>query len=256
MKKRTRTTLFIICVVLFCLVAPSMILYSQGYRVDFEKKRIVQTGGLYLKVLPADAEVYINGKFKDGTTFFTNSLFIENLLPKTYQIEVKKDGYHPWQKTLAVREKEVTDAKNIVLITQSPDFTILTTSPEEISLIVAEIAASATSSDKQKVIEVSDYEIWIVFPEKQTGQSLEEQPDKLFLTRFSKKISQVYWLNDYYLIFNLGNKIKVAEIDSRDRLNMVDLAEFESPEIFWSRADEKLYVLSEGKLYLSTNLLP
>ncbi len=256
MQKRTRTILFIICVVLFCLAAPSIILYSQGYRVDLGGKRIVQTGGLYFKALPPNAEIYINGEFRDKTAFLTNSLFIENLLPKTYQVEVKKEGYRSWEKNLTVEERKVTDAKNIILITQEPDFTLFSTSTQEINLTVAGITASATSSDKEKIIEATDYEIWVFFPNKQTEKPSIEQKERIFLTRFSEKIGKIFWFNDYYLIFNLSDKIKVVEIDDRDRINMVDIAEFENPEIFWSQKDKKLYVLSEGKLYVATNLLP
>ena len=44
---------------------------------------------------------------------------IENLLPKTYAIQVKKDGYQAWTKDLPVREKQVTEIKRIVLFPQS-----------------------------------------------------------------------------------------------------------------------------------------
>jgi len=64
----------------------------------------------------------------------------------------------------------------------------------------------------------------------------------LFLTRFSEKIGRIFWLTNDYLIFNVGDKIKIAEIDSRDQLNVIDLAEFNSPQIFWSQKDGKLYV--------------
>jgi len=245
MKKRRRTILFIICVVFFVLVAPLMVLYSQGFRFDFNPtsggKRIVQTGALYFKVLPTGADVYLNGKFKDKTAFFTNSLLIENLLPKTYQIEIKKEGYHPWQKNLTVKETQVTEAKNIILFPEKLNFTI-------VNNLIPEIEPSATSSDKKRVIERSnDYEIWILF--------LEEE-EEVFLTRFSEKIGNIFWLTDYYLIFNVWDKIKVAEIDDRDKLNIIDLAQFPEPQIFWDQKNRKLYVLSEEKLYVAENLLP
>ena len=245
MTKRARTILFITCLILFALATPTIILYSQGYRVDFNPlpggKIIVQTGGLYFRVLPARTDVYLNAKFKDKTAFFGNSLLIENLLPKTYLVEIKKQGYHTWQKNLEVKEAQVTEAKNIILFPEKPDFTLISQS-------LPKIAESATSSDKKKVIErPNDYEIWVFF--------LEEE-ERIFLTRFSEKIGHIFWLTDDYLIFNVGDKIKIAEIDSRDTLNIIDLAEFNNPEIFWSQKDKKLYVLSQGNRYLSDNLLP
>jgi len=240
MTKKTRTILFSICAFLFAVTAPSIIFYSQGYRLDFAARKIVQTGGLYFKVAPRSAQVYINGKPKDTTSIFTNSSLVKNLLPKTYAIEISKDGYYSWQKNLEVKEKQVTEAKNITLFPKNINFATT-------SFPVPQTITSATSSDGQKVIEADQHEIWI---------SLTKEKEKIFLVRFSETISKVFWLNDYYLIFNVGNKIKVAEIDDRDRLNVIDLAEFKTPEIFWDSANNKLYVLSGGALYVSEGLLP
>ena len=256
MTKRMRTVLFIVCVVLFVLVAPSVIFYSQGYRFDFETRRVVQTGGIYLRASQRNAEIYLNGKLKDTTSIFTNSRLIENLLPKTYSVEIKKEGYHTWQKNLEVREKQVAEAKNVLLIRQNPDFSLVATSTKEIDNIVSIIEPSATSSDENRLIEFNDHEIWISFTEIRDDKVFRDSQEKVFLTRFSGIIGKIFWFGDYYLIFNVGNKIKIAETDDRDRLNIIDLVEFESPEIFWDGENNRLYVLSKGKLYLAENLLP
>jgi hypothetical protein len=235
------------------LAAPSLIFYSQGYRFDFETKRIVQTGGLYLKAAPRGAQVYINGILKDETSVFGSSSLIKNLIPKTYSIEVRKQGYHSWQKNLPVLEKQVTEAKNIILFPEEVNFQKLnaTTTPS--------ILASATSSDQNKVLEFTNYEIWVSFLRGRENQSPSNSKEKVFLTRLSEKICQVLWLNDYYLVFTAGDgcsKIKVAEIDDRDKLNVIDLAQFPAPQIFFDRKVNKLYVWSEETLYSAENLLP
>ncbi|MDP3990688.1 MAG: PEGA domain-containing protein [Candidatus Nealsonbacteria bacterium] len=256
MHKKTRTALFITLILLFAVVTPSVILYSQGYRFDFETKQVVQTGGFYFRALPKSANVYLNGKFKAKTSIFTGSTLIENILPKTYSVEIKKTGYHTWQKNLEVKEKQVADAKNVVLFPENPDFKKLTENEKEITSILSQIEYSATSSDKSKLIEPNEHEIWITFIDSRTENSLDSSPKRIFLTRFSEKIRSVSWLNDYYLIFSLNNKIKVAEIDDRDKLNVIDLAEFPSPKIYWDRNKKTLYLVSEGTLYLTENLLP
>jgi len=247
MTKKTRTILFGICAFLFVLTAPSVIFYSQGYRIDFANKKIVQTGGFYFKATPRSVQVHINGKLKDTTSLFTSSSLIENLMPKTYAVEISKEGYYSWQKTLKVKEKQVTEAKNITLVPKIPDLAKLEFDQKEIENTVSQYAPSATSSDRQKIVKADQHEIWVEFAKDEK---------KIFLLRFSENIDKVYWLNDYYLIFNVGNKIKIAEIDDRDRLNVIDIAEFETPEIFWDSLNGKLYVLSEGNLYVSEKLLP
>lgn len=240
MTKRTRTILFASFVFLFALISPLIVLYSQGYRFDFETKKIVQTGGLYFKVAPRSAQIYLNGKLKNTTSILNSSSLVENLMPKTYAVEISKEGYHSWKKTLTVKEKQVTDAKNITLIPQNINFAT-TNSP------LPEIIISATSSDSQKVIEYDEHEVLIKFTKEE---------EKIFLTRFSETIGKIFWFNDYYLIFNAGDKLKIAEIDDRDRLNIIDIAQFKAPEIFWDSVDNKLYVLSENSLYVSEKLLP
>ena len=44
---------------MFLLIAPTAVFYSLGYRIDFDSKKISQTGGLFLKVLPKQVEVYL-----------------------------------------------------------------------------------------------------------------------------------------------------------------------------------------------------
>jgi len=130
MVKKVRAVIFWVCLFLFLLAAPLTIFYSQGYRFDLNPpaggKKITQTGGIFLKVIPKQAEIYLNEKLKKKTDFFFGSALVENLLPRKYKIEVKKEGYLSWQKSLEVKEKEVTEVKNIILFPQNLNFTVLT----------------------------------------------------------------------------------------------------------------------------------
>jgi len=415
MTRKTRTVLFLICLFLFLLIAPVTIFYSQGYRFDIDSKKITQTGGLFLKIEPKQVEIYINGELKKKTDFFFGSALIENLLPKKYKIEIKKEGYYPWEKNLEIKERQVTEVKNIVLFSENPTFNILTAgvkdfwfSPDEKKIILfeesemgwalklydleknvksqlteerdfyskgadllnlefsedsneiyldigmkeeekyftlklnklpptltkREIATSSEniiasqvfnedsyyldksgylfknetrltenpfpvkaeteyvleifqnfvflrenqtlyqfnpdlksfekcfeninflkiSPDFKKIAYFSNSEIWILFLKEVVSQPIKKSGEKVFLVRLSEKINDVFWLNSDYLVFNTGNKIKIAEIDDRDRINMVDIAEFENPKIFFSQKQKKLYILSNGNLYTSEAL--
>jgi hypothetical protein len=429
MAKKTRTIVFLICLLAFLLISPAAILYSQGYRIYFNPPdggiRISQTGGLFLKVLPKQAEVFLNGKLSEKTDFFFGSVFIENLLPQKYKVEIKKEGYHPWEKTLEVKEKEVTEAKSVVLFPRDVSFNLLFGNLEQFWLFpdgkkitlmeqdgtdwtleiynldkktenhlinnknfagqvrLADLSFSedsktiyleinsgeeseyfnlteldkpepllneteplllpaenivayrkdgsdiyyldetghlfknekrlsaATSAltpiqgteynleifrnfiflrdkeknnlykfndelavfeiffenaktlkvspDNEKLAYFSNYEIWIFSP-KNGNKGITE---KIFLTRLSEKINDVFWLNSDYLILTTEDKIKICETDNRDRLNIIDVFEIKklpsngSPaKIIWNRFDKKIYVLSGGGLYDSNILLP
>ena len=429
MTKKTRTVLFLIFLTLFLLITPLAIFYSQGYRIDIDSKRITQTGGLFLKVIPKQAEIYLNEKLTKKTDFFFGSALIENLLPRKYKIEIKKEGYHPWEKNLEIKEKEVVETKNIVLFSENINFEILSKnienlwfSPDEKKMILKEtengnwvlklydlerniksrligeediytnyipplhppalagpsgadltglefsedskeiyldigmeeqekkfslkldkvppvlteremvitteniITSQAfngglyyldnfgnffndeeklsekpfpvkteteyrlsvfpekvflregktlylfnpdskifekffegindlkISPDLKKLVYFSDSEIWIFFVKEIANQPKRKAGEQLFLIRLSEKIGNCLWVNSDYLIFNAGNKIKIVEIDDRDRINIVDIAEHEGPEIFFSQNSKKIYILSNGNLYASEAL--
>ena len=514
MTKKSRTILFFILIILFLVIAPSIVFYSWGYRFNFETKKIVKTGAFYFKVLPKSAQISIAPLDSKGnvikekeiikkTDFFFGAALIENLLPKKYQIEIKKDGLYSWKKILELKENQVTEAKNIVLVPQDIGINPLTKnvedffpSPDEKIIILKETAESSSTSsppgsnsagwslkifevqnnvksqlmdskdlskdgqvnlldlkfspdserlllkvdvgeedkssssptesrlrdeggkesealfdfanarvkyylldltqalpkailldflneeyqdisfhpnnsqqlimlkngaifeadiaqkkisqkllenvksfqifnqdfyyldnsgflfktdfsfsnpekinkqpfslekdrslqvdvfldwifisdgqkiyffnlesdsfekffetnkqlkvspDYKKIAYASDYEIWILFLKPELGQPQKENKEQLFIARFSEKMGEIFFFTDHYLIFNSGGKIKIAETDDRDIINIVDLAEFESPKIFWNQIYKKLFILSNGNFYSSKVLIP
>lgn len=123
MAKRQRTYLFFTLLFLFLFGTPVLIFYSQGYRIDFKTKSISQTGGLYIKTVPTSVTVSIDNIVKKQTSFLFGTILFENLLPETYSVALFKDGYHSWRKNLSVTQKEVTEAKNIILFPNDIAFT-------------------------------------------------------------------------------------------------------------------------------------
>ena len=125
MNKRTRLVILIICVVLFSVITPYIVLYSLGYRIDFVNGKIIETGGIYVRVFPQGADITIDSKIKNKTGLFLNSIFVQNLLPKQHAVLIEKEGYHSYQKNLLVKEKEVTKLENVVLFKNKTLFDLL-----------------------------------------------------------------------------------------------------------------------------------
>jgi len=122
MTKKIRLILFSFFALIFFIAAPQIIFYSLGYKFDFKKVKIVQTGGIHLKVVPRGVSVFLNGNFRKKTGTFFDSVLIKNLMPKKYQVSVKKENYHTWEKTLTVKEGQVASANHITLFKQNPVF--------------------------------------------------------------------------------------------------------------------------------------
>lgn len=125
MSKKTRLIILLICVVLFLVLAPYIVLYSMGYRVDFVKIKITATGGIYVRAYPTASHVIIDSKINTKPGMFANSVFVQNLLPKEHSVSIKKDGYHDYNKILPVQENQVTKLENILLIKQNIIFSQL-----------------------------------------------------------------------------------------------------------------------------------
>ena len=115
MTKRTRTALFFSLVLLFSTATPALILYSLGWRIDWKERKVAQTGAFYFRTDPANAAIFINNKTRKKTDFLFGTLLIDNLLPGIYDVKIEKEEYGTWQKNLIVREKQVTEAKNVAL---------------------------------------------------------------------------------------------------------------------------------------------
>jgi hypothetical protein len=78
----------------------------------------------------------------------------------------------------------------------------------------------------------------------------------MFVTRLSERIDGLYWLTDHYLIFYAQNKIKVVEIDDRDKINIFDLESPNISDFFWNRVNKKILILTEKDLHLSEKITP
>lgn len=421
MKSWQRKILFWALLFLFLIIGPYLVLYSQGYRFDFEKRKFVQTGGLYIKAHPKQAEVYLNGKFIKKTDPFFGSFFVQELLPKKYEVEVKKEGFFSWKKNLEINEKKVAEAKHIILFpknlnlekidfeindfylspdgkkiilvqkekevwalklyeiekklkshlvsekeisktgagllnlefSENPNLIKLTLGiKEELNLFSLDISFSPPilkrieenkqknekivttkkvgkdiysldiegnffkneqkinseplpiekeseysievipeniilkakksdyesqfflfnpesrvfekffeggkdlkiAPDKKKAVYFSQYEIWLLFLEKELLQPEKNVGEKEFLLRFSKKIEDIFWLNSSYLIIVSEGAIQISEIDTRDTINFVEIAKFEKPKVFWNSLEKKLYILEKGVLYQASLL--
>ncbi len=454
--------MFVVCLIGFLISVPTVILYSQGYRIDWKTRKITLTGGVYFSVLPKSANVYIDNKFVKKTDQIFGSVLIQNLNPGQYLVEIKKPGLFTWQKNLEVKPQKVTEAENIILFPEKTDFglisnqvqdfypspdgkkailkktdslgwyltiydleknleqiiakqkdinksaggnasfldliwsedekkiiaktaanekqTVFLINPEDKNPVLSPLAGSqiwekiafdstnsqklffldnnslmqmdlatkktvlisdnildflvdknklyfldntgfissmetsivskprqlfpvsleikpeipysfflarknlfvsegnsllrydpktesflkitdnalgfSLSPDNKKIVYFNKAEIWLYFVDQDLKQPIRKQGDNVFLVRFADPLSQVFWLDNRYLILNAGKILKIMETDERDKPNSVDLGEFETPKIFYSFQTKKASVLTKGKFFVSDEILP
>lgn len=119
MNYRFRSFLFWTSTLLFAVLAVLSVGYASGYRysTEFGFSRV---GGLAISTAPStETDIHVNGKLVKTTSLFSRSIFIQNLTPGKYTINVSKPGFRTWEKTVAVSPEMVT-ALQAILVEDPP----------------------------------------------------------------------------------------------------------------------------------------
>ena len=119
---RTRRTLvFWGALFVFLSVLPFLYMYATGYRFNIKQPtNLVSTGGIYIAVEEEDADIYIDGVFKNDLRTFRNAFYAQGLDVGTHRIHIQKEGFHTWVKELPVSRHLVSEAEafNLPLVPQ------------------------------------------------------------------------------------------------------------------------------------------
>ncbi|MDP4001526.1 MAG: hypothetical protein Q8P69_00555 [bacterium] len=118
MTRTTRRILFYCAIILFFGVGYIVLVYAQGYKYSFSEGQFIRSGALYVNV-NTSASVLINDKFKTSTSLITNSASIGGLLPGTYTVSIKKEGWSSWQKKFTIVAGFVEDFNHVMLLPQT-----------------------------------------------------------------------------------------------------------------------------------------
>jgi len=152
MSKKTRLIIVLVCVACFLVFAPVLVAYSMGYRFDFEKMKIVATGGIYVRSFPTAEQIYIDNNAPEKPGMFGNSIFAQSLLPKDHTVLIKKNGYYDYYKTLPVQENLASKLENVLLFKKDIPFTnllekiyIFSIAPNNQNIITATVGTKGTT---------------------------------------------------------------------------------------------------------------
>ena len=141
MTLKKRIILSIPLVIIFAIVGAIIILYSQGYRYDFKRKKFTKTGVLFINSSPENALIKLNNKpleiaWYDKILFYKR-LFkvtqlrgptpttINNLIPDQYEVVVEKEGYQKWKKKLDIEAEKITLVPMLQLFLKNPEIKLI-----------------------------------------------------------------------------------------------------------------------------------
>lgn len=106
-----RRSFMISLIVLFFILSPGVILYTAGFRFNFQTRTIESTGVLSIDVQPDNADVFIN----DIQITDSIPIWLTSLAPGTYRVRISKPGFHTLNKDFSVHSGETTYVKDITL---------------------------------------------------------------------------------------------------------------------------------------------
>lgn len=105
----------------FVVAGAWLLVYSFGYRVDWQTLQISQTGGLYIKTSPKITDVFLDGENTNKKSgLLSTGIFIQNLFPRIYQLKIAKEGYFDWSKKVQIEPSLVNNFSHVILLPQSP----------------------------------------------------------------------------------------------------------------------------------------
>lgn len=278
--KIMRMTAFYLSVILFLVLLPIVLSYALGYKIDYGEFRVYKTGILYINSNPAGASIYLNGRLHNDVT----PAKVEELKPGTYKVEVRREGFYPWERELVVRPNMVTRAERIVLFPVTQDMKVL--SDREITdftvsdrnyiyyfskagLFRVNVDGAGLerlssysdwpdvklekkfASDGNKIMLSGDKKIWIVYLNVERTL-MREAEDASVEEIFSSEdpIIDVFWYSQpNYIIVVTSKDIKVVELKGGEKRNIALLYKFaRSPRgIYYDEYRDTIYFTDAGK---------
>lgn len=194
-----------------------------------------------------------------GWLFYQNSLFLINSTNYIFY-RVDLGGYIREQISKEFLPKDnyhiIAHDNQFIAIGQNGDLYLLDQNSAIFEKIASQINDALFSSDGKKIIYWNNNEIWINYLQDVLIQPYKKAGDKELITRHSQKISQViFYPNNEYLAYVIGDQIKIIELDNRDQRNVIEFINAKNPQIYFSYQDSYFYYLTEGQLFrLKLNL--
>jgi len=117
MSIKYRRILFYILLLLFLILGGVAVTYALGYRLDTSPLRLTKAGGLYIRSLPQNAMIWLDGKpIKNKSGLISNGTFLGGITPGTYKLDLYTDGYRDWSRDIVINPSLVTEIKHALLL--------------------------------------------------------------------------------------------------------------------------------------------
>lgn len=111
-----RVAIMLFLITSFFVLAPTLILYTSGFRYNSKTGEFKTTGVISIDVEPQDVAVYVNNNYVGNK----QPLRLDGLVPGDYQVRISKSGYHDFNTVITLRSHETSYVKGVTLWKKSP----------------------------------------------------------------------------------------------------------------------------------------
>lgn len=125
MNKTLKRIVLISLFALFFIIGGASVFYAQGYRFDTTSLTVKKVGAIYIKTIPGEAQVTLDGEVVDKTYWLFNSgKLIQSLFPKNYELIVSAPNFKTAKFNILVVPSLVSELSHIMLIPEKPETSI------------------------------------------------------------------------------------------------------------------------------------
>lgn len=125
MNKTLKRIVLISLFALFFIIGGISVFYAQGYRFDTDSLTVKKVGAIYIKTLPGEAQVTLDGEVIDKSYWLFNSgKLIQSLFPKNYELIVSNPNFKTAKFNILVSPSLVSELSHIMLIPEKPENSI------------------------------------------------------------------------------------------------------------------------------------
>lgn len=97
----------------FLILTPLVLLYSAGYRLDWQNGFLREAGGLSVdEITPKTVRVFLNDVALPGAI----PIRLKNITPRDYDVRLAATGFYDWTKRIPVKNKETVYLKQLALL--------------------------------------------------------------------------------------------------------------------------------------------
>lgn len=207
MPKKYRYLLLIVGFFVFVIGAPLIVLYVNGFDLNFKSREIIRTGILTVRSEPSKINFYI-----DGVLTREEAGDVKFIPAGEYEITLEKPGFYSWIKRLVVKPDQVTwinvAPQELYLLKKDVSTTTLFTHVQDVVLVRNELYTVNGNNLSLSGIHKNDQSQNFLLPHSVTTIETSQAKNFFLLTSTSTPATQLVFDVEKKTITDIGSLFK------------------------------------------------